>query len=277
MADDSPGGQTIQGFLSGQQFQLNKFAIQEAPIKLEQEKLALKISTVDFDRRQKMAELLAQHSDKVLPGQNPLTNAARALVDIGDAAAESGLVEEATKSYRDASTIMTQQEDAAYKVWQQVYQQTKYADALLGTVTDQQTLDAANAHIKMTTGKPSALEGAKYSPELITQLREASQSKRTAAQEALTKAETRRAEIAAAAEAERPRLMKTQEDLNIARTEAARKAGGTDGLIAKPKTVSAVTDYLIKESADSLSPADARVFARDIALDAESRMDKEHM
>lgn len=276
MADNDLASPFIQGMLSGQQFKLNNFLLQEAPIKLESEKLALKVASTDYERRQKMAEMLAKDSDKVPPGQNPLTNAAEALIQIGGAAAKVGLVDEATKNFKDASTIMAQQEDAAYKQWQQTIQQTKYADQLLSTVTDQQTLDAANAHIKMTTGKPSALEGQKYSPEMIEQLRQASASKRTAAQEALTRAQTRKADVETAASAELVPLRKTQEDLNIARTKAAEKAGA-DGLIAKPKNIAAVTDALIKDSGDNMSPADARVFARDIALDAETRMERDHL
>lgn len=266
----------IEGMLAGQQFKLNNFLIQEAPVKLEQEKLALKIASTDYDRRQQMAAMLAQNSSKVPQGQNPLTNAAEALVQMGSAAAKVGLVDEATKDFAHASTIMAQQEEAAYKQWQQTLQQTKYADQLLSTVSDQQTLDQANAHIKMTTGKPSALEGMKYSPELIDQLKRATESKRTAAQEALTRAQTRKADVETDAAKELVPLRKTQEALNIARTKAAEKVGG-DGLIAKPKNVSAVTDYLIKDSVDTMSPSDARVFARDIALDAEARMDRDHL
>src|SRR5208282_476839 len=63
--------------------------------------------------------------------------------------------------------------------------------------------------------------------------------------------------------------------LNDARTDAAKKAGA-DGLIAKPKNIAAVADALIKDSGDELSPADARVYARDIALDVEARMARDH-
>jgi hypothetical protein len=269
MADDF-----IQGMLAGQQFKLNNFLLQEAPVKLEQEKLALKIAGSDYQRREQMAQLLAKNSSQIPSGQNPLTNASEALLAIGSAAAQVGLVDEASQNLSKAATIMNQQQEAAYKQWQQTIQQTRYADQLLSTVTDQQSLDQANAHIQMTTGKPSALAGAKYSPELIEQLRQASASKRTAAQEALTRAQTRKAEIDTEAAAELVPLRRTQEDLNIARTKAADKVGG-DGLVAKPKNISAVADALVKDSADSMSAADARVFARDIALDAETRMTRD--
>src|ERR1700729_3506332 len=118
MADTDLANPFIQGMLSGQQYKLNNFLLQEAPVKLETEKLALKVAQTDYDRRQKMAELLAQGSDKVAPGQNPLTNAAEALVQMGGAAAKVGLVDEAVTDLSKASTIMAQQEDAAYKQWQ---------------------------------------------------------------------------------------------------------------------------------------------------------------
>lgn len=271
---DSPGEQFISGMLSGQKFQMNKFLLQEAPVKLEQEKLALKIASTDYQRREQMAKMLAENESKVPEGQNPLTNAAHSLVEMGNAAAKVGLIDEATTDFAKASTIMAQQEDVAYKRWQTTLQETKYADQLLATVTDQQTLDQANAHIKMTMGKASALEGMKYSPELIEQLRKSTQSKRTEAQEALTRAQTKKDEVETAAAVELVPLRKTQEALNVARTKAAEKVGG-DGLIASPKNVSAVTDAIIKDSGDTMAPSDARVFARDIALDVEARMKRD--
>jgi hypothetical protein len=273
MADTDLANPFIQGMLSGQEFQLNKFRLQEAPIKLEQEKLALKIASSDFSRRQQMADMLAKDPDKIPEGQDPLQNASNALLRMGNAAAKAGLVEEAVSDLSKASTIQAQQEESAYKKWQTVLQQTKYADQLLGTVTDQQTLDAINAHIKMTTGRPSALEGRKYDPKMIDDLRRASESKRTKAQEEYSKAQTRRAEIDAKVDAERITLMKTQEAFNVARTEAAKKVGGT-GLNAKPATVTAVTSAIIADD-PAVDRDAARTFADDIALDAEARMSRD--
>lgn len=263
----------IQGMLAGQQFKLNNFLLQEAPVKLESEKLALKIASADYERREQMAKMLATNSERIPPGQNPLNNAAEALIQMGSAAAKVGLPEEATKDFASASKIMSEQENVAYKQWQQVSQQTKYADQLLSTVVDQQTLDQANAHIKMTTGKASALEGMKYSPELINQLKQATATKRTSAQEALTRVLTSKANIETDAAKELILLRKTQEALNIARTKAANKAGA-DGLIAKPKNVAAVTAEIRSEYPDMDAPT-ARAFANDIALQAEDIMDKQ--
>src|SRR6266436_3214855 len=108
----------ISGMLAGQQFKLNQFALQEAPVKLEQDKLNLKIAEVDFDRRQKMADMLAGKTNQIPEGRDPLTNAANALLRTGEAAAEAGLPEEASQDFIRGSTILYQQEDAAYKHWQ---------------------------------------------------------------------------------------------------------------------------------------------------------------
>lgn len=275
MADDNLASPFIQGALSGQEYQMNKLRLLEAPVKLEQEKLALKISQQSYDRRQKMADFLTQHSATIPDGQNPLVNAANSLIDIGTAEAQAGMVEEATKSFSHASTIITQQEDSAYKNFQMTIQKTKFADSLLIGVHDQASLDQVNAYVRQTTGSPSALEGHKYSPELIDALRKSSESKRTAAQEALTKAQTEKAKVDTEAARELGPLRKTQESLNATREENLRKAGG-EGLIAKPKNIAAVTDAIVKDSGDSMSPGDARVFARDIALDVEKRMSRHH-
>lgn len=266
----------ISGALAGQQFQMNKMLMQEAPVKLEKEKLALKISQTDFDARQKMAQMLADNAGKIPDGQDPLENAKNTLLQMGTAAAKVGLVEESTSYLAKASTIGAQQEEAAYKKWQTTLQQTKFADSILAGVTDQTSLDQANAYVRMTTGKPSALEGTKYSPQLITALKDSSIKKRTEAQEALDKARARREQGLVTADAELVRLRKTQEGLNVARTHAAEKAGAND-LIAKPKNIAAVTDAIVKDSGDTMAPGDARVFAREIALDVEKRMDQEHL
>jgi hypothetical protein len=272
MADDF-----ISGALAGQQFQMNKMLLQEAPVKLEQEKLALKISQQTYDQRQKMAELLAADPSKVPEGQDPMLNASNALLRMGSAAAKSGLVEESSKFFKEASSIQTQQEDAAYKKWQQTFQQTKFADSLLATVTDQASLDQANSYVRMSTGKPSALEGHKYSPELIEALKKSSEAKRTEAQEALTKAQERKANVETEAAKELVPLRKSQIALNEAKTAAAKKVGG-DGLIAKPANITAVANEIRKVIGnDNISSSDARTFANDIALDAEDRMGKEHL
>jgi hypothetical protein len=265
----------ISGALAGQEYQLNKLKLLEAPIKLEQDKLALKISQQDYDRRQQLANILSQHATRIPEGQNPLTNAAQSLLEIGSAEAQAGMVEEATTTLAHASTITAQQEDAAYKQWQTVLQKTKFADSLLANVHDQASLDQANAYVELATGQPSALKGKKFSPELIETLKKSSETKRTEAQEALTKAQTDKARADTQAAAELVTLRKTQESLNTTREENLRKVGG-DSQIAKPKNISAVTDAIVKDSGDTMSPADARVFARDIALDVEKRMDRDH-
>lgn len=264
----------IEGMLAGQQFQLNKFALQEAPIKLEQDKLNLKIGEIDFDRRQKMADLLAGKGNEIPAGQDPLTNASAALFRIGEAAAEAGLPEEAAKDFSRGSTILYQQEEAAYKNWQMVDQKAKFATQILGVVKDQATLDQANAYIKMSTGTPSALEGAKYSPELIEALRESATKKRSEAQELLDKARAKREEGLVKSDAALTGLRKAQTDLAEARADNAKKNGG-GGIIAKPKNVAAVTDYLVSKSGGAMDTATARVHAREIALDAERRMDED--
>jgi hypothetical protein len=263
----------IQGMLSGQSYKMNQIKLQEAPIKLEEEKLALKIAQSDFSKRQQMADMLAKDPDKVPPGQDPLQNASNSLLRMGTAAAKVGLVEEAVTDLSKASTIASQQTEAAYKNWQMASQKAKYADQLLSGVTDQQTFDAMNAHIKMTTGQPSQYEGKKYDPKLIEDLKNAAATHRTKAQEDLTKAEEKRAEVETQIARERIPLMKTQEALNVARTNAATKVGG-DGLIAKPATVSAATSAIIADNPNIERDA-ARTFADDIALDAEDRMKRD--
>ena len=136
-------------------------------------------------------------------------------------------------------------------------------------------MDQANAYVEMTTGQPSALKGRQYSPELIETLKKASATKRTEAQEALTKAQTDKAKADTAAADELVKLRKTQEALNDRRREDLEKVGG--GQMAKSRTVTAVTNEIRKViGVDNIDSTTARTFADDIALDAERRMDKNH-
>jgi len=274
----------IQGALSGQEFQLNKFLIQEAPIKLEKEKLALKIATSDFSRRQQMADLLAGKMSQIPPGQNPLTEASNTLMEIGEAAAKAGLPEEAIEAISKGSAIATQQLNAATKRAQLVEQQTKYADQLLGTIPDdvspeegQRLWDQMNSHVEMMTGTPSAMKNQKYSPQLVRELRDASVKKRSQAQEDLdkAKAEWERAHTKSEKALEAQRY--SAASLNKVKEEGVARKYGSAGLIPKGTNVSAVTDAIVKDSADTMSTADARDIAKrgGVALDAETFINRD--
>jgi hypothetical protein len=278
MADDTNlANPFIQGMLSGQEFKMNQFALQEAPLKLEKEKLALKVAETDYAKQEAMAKLLTQHSKMIPEGQNPMTNAADMLVEMGNDAAAVGLPEEAAKNFTSASKIMATQETVAYRQWQEAVNKEKFATQILAGVTDEKSWVQANAYVKMMSpDQKNPLEGKPYSPELVEALRKSAATKRTEAQEAYSRAQAAAEKVKAQLDTEKIELTKTQETLNLARADQARKVGG-DGLIAKPKNIAAVTDLIVKDSGDSMSTADARTFARDIALRGEEIMDKEHL
>jgi hypothetical protein len=265
----------IEGMLAGQQYQMNQFKLQEAPIKLQEEKLALQIGQSDFDKRQKMADMLTKSPIPLTGDQNPLTTASNALVRMGTAAAEVGLPEEAASDFAKASTISAQQEHAAYNAMQSAINKAKFADQLLGNVHDQASWDQMNGYIEMTTGQKSQMADKKYSPELVESLRQASLTHRTSAQEAYTLAQAEHQQALTKVSLAEIPLRKAQTENYEARTEALKK-NGADGMIAKPKTIAAVSDLIISESGDVTSRADANVSAREIAIDAERRMREDH-
>jgi hypothetical protein len=259
----------ISGALAGQQYQLNRFLLQEAPVKLESEKLALDVAKVDQARRQKMADLLAQHPPPA--GQDPLEKAQNTLFGMADAAVQAGLPEEATSNLKAASTIANERVDAAYKNFQQIESQTKFADSLLAQATDQKSWDAINQYIRMSTGKPSAMEGRPFSPELRDALQQASTAKRTKAQEDLSRAEAERARASAAAERALVPLRQAQKELAEKRKDAAGKLGSASGLVAKPATITAAANYIRTQKPD-LDDFAARTYADDMALRTEYLM-----
>lgn len=266
----------ISGMLSGQQFQLNKFLLQEAPVQLEQKKFALKVAEADYDKRQQMAKLLAGSQMQIPDDRNPLTAASNALAKAGAAAVQAGLPEEAVDYFSKASTIANQQEQALYHKWQEADQRAKFADQILGQVHDQASWDQANAFIEMQTGKPSAMKDKPYSAELVQMLKDASASHRTQAQEALTKEQEKRTKLEEQLDEERKDLIRAQTDLANQRTAALKKAGG--GAIPNSKTVGAISDYLVKEYGDvGVSATDARVFARGMASRVEDLISNQNM
>jgi hypothetical protein len=275
MADDF-----ISGALAGQQFQLNKFLIQEAPVKLEQQKLNLKIAEQDYSRHEQMAKLLADSSGKVPPGQNPMENAIKSLTDVGEAAAKSGLPEEAISAISKAATMQNQMETAAWHKATETLAQTKFADSMLAQAHDQKSWDTMNAFIELQTGKPSAMKDKPYSDELRDALLKSSESKRTAAQTALDEAHARKAETDTRLDEVRIGLVKAQTQLAATRAANAKKVGG-DGLIAKPRDVADVTNeiraLLDPDNTGNITPTTARSFANDIALRAAELRDKNRM
>jgi hypothetical protein len=270
MADDF-----ISGALAGQQFQLNKFLLAEAPVELEQKKFALKVAETDYDKRQQMAKLLAGSPTPIPDDRNPLTQASQTLVKTGAAAAQAGLPEEAIEYFSKASTIASQQETAAYHKWQETKQRSDFADKILAQVHDEASWKQANDYIELATGKPSAMKDKPYSPELVQALKDASTAHRTQAQEALTREQAKRTKLEEQLDAERVPLLKAQTALAEAREKNARKVG--TGAIPNSKTVAAMSDFIVKEYGDAnVSPTDARVFARNLAPEVEEAMDKEH-
>lgn len=263
----------IQGALAGQEYQLNKFAIQEAPVKLEREKLALQIGKLDFDKQQKMAQMLS--GMQIPTGQDPLENAKNAFFGMATAAAKTGFPEEASSFLAKGAQIAEHQEDAAYKRWETTLQQTKLADDILGSVTDQASLDSANAYIKMTQGKDSLLNGMKWNDpktqSTIKMLKESSIKKRTDAQENLDKAKAARERSLLAVDQASIEQKKSAAELNKARKVLADKHGNA-GIVADPKNISATARALVKASNDTMSYNDAMAQADSMALDVEQRM-----
>jgi tetratricopeptide (TPR) repeat protein len=275
MADDF-----ISGMLAGQQFQLNKFLLQEAPVKLEQQKLALKITEQTYDKQQQMAKLLAQNSSKIPEGQNPMTNASNALLQMGSAYVETGQPEQAIDAFAKASAISSAQETAAYHHSEEVIKKAQYIDSILAQATPNNWEELIK-FTEMDLGQKSALRDkdgkiTPFSPELIDVLRKRNEARRTDAQEALTKAQIERTKVETQLAQERMPLVAAQTEAAKTRAVLDKKVGG--GLVANPKTIAAVADYLVKEYGDAnLTATDARVKAREIGLHVDNLMRKQGM
>lgn len=270
----------ISGMLAGQQYvegkqkiELNKFLLAEAPVKLEEEKLALKVANSDYQRKEALAKMLAQHQDKIPTGQNPLDNTSNALMEMSSDAIAVGLPEEGLKYAKEASTIKAQQSRAAYQQWEETIQKTRFSDQMLATAHDEASWKQMNQMVEMVTGQKSALADRPYSPELVEALKQASASKRTTAQEALTKAQEAEQRTLERVNSERVGLVKLQKENEQLRNERLRKDGG-GGALPSPKLVSSISDAIRKDD-PNMDPSAARDFARTIAPNVADIMDSE--
>jgi uncharacterized protein YcgL (UPF0745 family) len=272
----------IEGALAGQQFQMNQLLqqdtkvklqedqlkLQEMPIKLEQEKLALKIATADYQKRDQMAKMLA--GMKVPEGKDPLTNAMNSLLNMGTAAAASGLPEEAATDFSHAATIAYQQAQAAHEQLIDTLQKTEFADSILANVKDKDTWKQANAFIKMQTGKESAVAHEPYSPELVKALRESTIKKRTDAEETYDRARAANEYADAEMRKQQAALYAAQKDRVDQLTTILKKNGGKPPTDKELQTDAA--RHLVEMSGDVTSITDAMDQTLSVVPDIQERM-----
>jgi len=111
----------------------------------------------------------------------------------------------------------------------------EFSEQILGSVTDEASWKAAHAYIKLMTGKPSALEGQPYSPELVATLRDATTKHLDAATAKYRQAQTEREKTLMQADLASVDQRKSAAHLNNVKAGTATKNGGL-GIVAKPQT-----------------------------------------
>jgi hypothetical protein len=200
-----------------------------------------------------------------------METAQNTLLTMGAFAAQTGFPEESAKFLHDGVVIAEQREDAAYKQYQEAIGKAKFSEQILGSVTDESSWKAANEYIKLVTGKPSAMEGKPYSPELVQTLKDATMKHLDAATTKYREAQTEREKSLEAADWALVDQRKSAAHLNSVKAGTAAKNGGA-GIVASPKNISMVAKAIVKDSNDVMSMTDAMVAADSIALDVEAKM-----
>ncbi len=263
----------ISGALAGQQFQLNKFAIAEAPVKLESEKLALTITKQDQEKQQRLADMLAAKPPEA--GKNPLENAMNFFLTGAQDAAKAGLPQQATEYLAKGANLAVQQEDAAYRNWEKAFKENEFAQNILSTATDEASWNRANDTIEMMTGKPSHFKGTPYSAQFVEQLKQAGVKHLDKATEELRKAQTKKEEAETAAAYARAEQEKASTRLAEGRKTALEKTGGKGAGVPKTRTVTTVQAALQKKFGSTLDPNAAKTYADRIAPEVERLIGEE--
>jgi len=241
---------------------LNALTLQQGQVKLKADVLALQ-------QEEEMIRLMQRGRDDGEP-LTP-TNMAESMDQMAEYAMQSGQPVKAEKFASTASTIRHQTHENEKAEQDVLIKNLTMLGSLMGEVQDEQSWARANAMFQLQSGKASPYAKAKYSPELVAQIREGVQ---TAQQRALTDAARARVEASEAQVTEsstRRKLLEAQTSYTKARERNLGKAGATSQL-PNATDVQAVTDLLMQDYRTSLPIEEARILARPVAERAKKLM-----
>lgn len=193
----------IEGTQARQQIEMNQLALQEQKIKVDSAKQTLQ-------HQARVVELMNKNS----PGTGGVQGSIDYVEQLAKSYAQAQMPVEAAKYFsmaeemRDKDSLIANRATASRKA------EGEYAAGLLGSVTDQKSLNEASILYTMRTGKPSPFVNQKgeimaYNPSTIAMMRQAYLGDAASAKIDLTR--------------ERIELTKKQEELVTARKNAAER------------------------------------------------------
>lgn len=266
MADMFGGFEGVrQAEADTQAAQIHSLSIQEEGIKIQEAGMAL-------TAQRKMLDFMNQHpfgqgGTGGVNQANPATTAgvtdmSSAMDYLSQAAMNSGQFEKSKEYATAASTLRKNASDIEKNNLNNVIKNTTILSSLYEDVHDETSKRQADAMFQIETGKPSPWAKVPFNEGIVAKLKEGVQTAKSRAEEQAAKART----LDSLAEAQERRarlpLIRTQIDLNEARTDALIKAGAVQK-IPKASDLRAVTDLVTSEY--NLLPEEARVVARPIA------------
>lgn len=227
----------ISGQMAQQESQLNDILIQEGPIKLESEKVALEGAKLMLQKQKTFAQLLMNmNAGGGAPGNSPQDQAkilSDNLFNMSQAALKSGLPEEAESLMKTGDSIRKN----AFEIQKgQMDMQLRSAQVVASLIKDVAPGDTAEFHRRLMIYQ--GMEGMPpMKPEIMQQpftkeLKDTLLSRATTVQQQSTQrlqeAHTKEAEANARLEPDRRRLMNAQADAAEALRQQRIKAGAAD-------------------------------------------------
>lgn len=248
-----------EGIAAQQSQEMSALGIEEQGLKNQQARTAISIQN-------KMLEKMAAMGTN---GGNDSGTQADALAkdmdSLASIALSSGAPEQAKQYATAGSTIRENASKISSRQAKLEKDDWAMVDSMLPGIYDQDTLDDANATYMMKTGRPSKLAGAKYSPQLIETLKNASQTAKDKALTQEAEARARAADAQASTSRARIPLIKAQTDAAEALANARNK-NGAGNLAPKAGELKIITDLMQKDfDVGTEDMASARVTARPIA------------
>jgi hypothetical protein len=280
-----PGWGVASGWLSGTQEQqaiaLNNIKLQEGPITLESEKLALETQKQQVAMHNKLLQTLNSQPQS---GADPIGSAAETFFRVGQAQLESGLPEEAMKTIATGQEMLDRQSQVAYRAFEAADKQAQYVEQMVAGVADapnqEQAYNQAVAIAKMHFGEKSInlppwdpVKG----PQVLEAYKRAAEAHRTEAQKQLDRAKIAKENADAEYARQNTERAKATTRLDNDRAEAIEKNSGKGGSgMPKSSVVTAITNKLKTMYPDQFEDSSGyRDLAMPMALEVQRMMDKE--
>lgn len=264
----------LYGFQAGQQIaDQDKQRADLANMSMQEHQVALDSARSTLAQQDQMIKMMqGMNGAPGAGGQVAGPNAdvlASQMDQLAQIAIKTGNPEKAKAFAATGSTIRKNSQDISSKQTTQAVKMAGITSNLMEGVKDQDSWQKANAAFEVMTGHPSRFANQPYSPGLVDQIKQATQTVKERAQITADLARAASSKASAAESTTRQDLIKAQTSLAQAREDAIRKTG-VKNPGPKAASVKAIQDLATTEY--SAGPEELRVLSRPVAERMEQLM-----